>query len=58
MVGCVGGWVVGDLESKDVSPSNKVEVEVEARLGNTEKLGWWVVWVTGEIRIKANPSQI
>ena len=38
------------LESKDVSASNYVEVEVEARLGNTEKyffcgVGGWPGWL-------------
>ena len=30
----MGGWVAGSIETKAISASNKVEVEVEAELGN------------------------
>ena len=50
-----GGCVVGDLESKDVSASNwvKVEVEVKAELGNTEKYFFVWVGVAGGFSVKA-----
>ena len=47
--------IVGDLESKVVSASNsvKVEVEVEAELGNTEKYFFVGVGVAGGFSVKA-----
>ena len=34
MGGWLGGWMAGLLKNKAISASNKVEVEVEAELGN------------------------
>ena len=47
--------IVGDLESKVVSASNsvKVEVEVEAELGNTEKYFFVGVGVAGGFSVKS-----